>query len=85
MEAEFEVVDDLVYGHMIFDKSDEFHFCTALWTDEGIDFIDAADHLGPASGGDMMVFFLNDRRMGGITFSFAHLPSMRIGVEAVLC
>jgi len=48
MEAEFEVVDDLVYDHMIFDKSDEFHFCTALWTDEGIDFIDLADHLRPA-------------------------------------
>ncbi len=35
MESEFEVVDDLVYDFMIFDKSNDFHFCTTLRTEEG--------------------------------------------------
>jgi len=45
LEYEFEVVDDIVYDFMIFDKSNDFHFCTAVGTEEGVYFIDFADHL----------------------------------------
>ena len=38
MESEFEVVDDIVYDFMIFDKSNEFHFCTAVGAENGVYF-----------------------------------------------
>ena len=47
MESEFEVVDDIVYYFMIFDKSNDFRFCTAVGTEEGVYLIDFSDHPGP--------------------------------------
>ena len=82
MEAEFEVVDDLVYDHMIFDKSNDFHFCTAVGTEEGVYLIDFADHPGPAFGGHMAVLFLNDQRVGGIDTCLTHLSS--VGIRVVI-
>ncbi len=80
MESEFKVVYDIVYDFMIFDKSSDFHFCTAVGTEEGVEFIDFADHLSPAFGGHMAVLFLNDQRVGGIDTGLAHLFSVGIGV-----
>ncbi len=48
MEAEFEVADDIVYDSMIFDKSNDFHFCTALGTEEGAYLIDFAEQSPPS-------------------------------------
>ena len=48
MESEFEVVDDIVYYFMIFDKSNDFSFCTVVETEEGVYLIDFADHPGQA-------------------------------------
>jgi len=48
LESEFEVVDDIVYYFMIFDKSNDFRFCTVVGTEEGVYLIDFADHPGPA-------------------------------------
>ena len=47
LESEFEVVDDIVYYFMIFDKSNDFRFCTAVGTEEGVYLIDFTDHPGP--------------------------------------
>ncbi len=47
MESEFDVVDDIVYGFMIFDKSNDFHLCTAMGADEGVYLMDFADYPGP--------------------------------------
>ena len=80
MESEFEVVDDIVYDFMIFDKSNDFHFCTAVGTEDGVYLIDFADHLSPAFGGHMAVLFLNDQRVGGIDTGLTHLSSVGIGV-----
>ncbi len=55
MESEFEVVDDIVYDFMVFDKSNDFHFCTAMGTEEEVYLIDFADHPGPAFGGHIAV------------------------------
>jgi len=38
LESEFEVVDDIVYDFMIFDKSNDFHFCTAVGAEKGVYF-----------------------------------------------
>ncbi len=48
LEAEFEVVDDLVYDFMIFDKSNGFHFCTALGREEGVYLLDFAVQSRPS-------------------------------------
>jgi hypothetical protein len=66
LESEFEVVDDIVYDFMIFDKSNDFHFCTAVGTEEEVYLIDFADYLGPSFEGHRAVLFLNDQRVGGI-------------------
>jgi len=84
LESEFEVVDDVVYDFMIFDKSNDFHFCTAVGTEEGVYLIDLADHLGPAFGGHMAVLFLNDQRVEGIATGLAHLSSVGIGIKTVV-
>ena len=47
LESEFEVVDDIVYDFIIFAKNNDFHFCTAMETEEGVYLIDFADHPGP--------------------------------------
>ena len=48
LESEFEVADDSIHHRIISDKSDDFHLTLTVWTDEGIDFIDFADHLCPS-------------------------------------
>ncbi len=48
LEGEFEVADDSIHHRIISDKSDHFHLAMTVWTDEGIDFIDFADHLCPS-------------------------------------
>ena len=48
LEGEFEVADDSIHHRIISDKSDDFHLALTVWTDEGIDFIDFADHLCPS-------------------------------------
>jgi hypothetical protein len=63
LESEFEVVDDIVYDFMTFDKSNDFHFCAAVGTEEGIYFIDFADHFSPTPAGNKRGLFINDRRM----------------------
>ncbi len=84
MESEFEVVDDIVYDFMIFDKSNDFHFCTAVGTEEEVYFYDFTDYLGPTFGGHMAVLFLNDQRVGGRDTGLTHLSSVGIGVKTVV-
>ena len=85
MESEFEVVDDIVYEFMIFDKRNDFHFCTAVGTEEGVYLIDFGRNLDPAFGGHMAVLFLNDQRVGGESDSgLMHFSSVGIGVRTVV-
>ena len=48
LESEFEVVDDIVSDFLIFDKSNDFHFCLEVGAEEWGYLIDFADHPGPA-------------------------------------
>jgi len=80
LESEFEVVDDIVYDFMIFDKSNDFHFCTAVGREEGVYFIDFADHLCPAFGRHIIWLFFNDRGMGERRTGLAYLTPMTIGI-----
>lgn len=83
MESEFEVVDDIVYYFMIFDKSNDFHFCTAVGQRRGVYLIGFADHPGPAFGGQRVVFLRDDQRMRGRDSILAYLTSVGIGVIIV--
>jgi hypothetical protein len=74
LESECEVVDDIIYDFMIFHKSNGFHFCTAVGTEEQVYFIDFADLLGPGFEGHRAVLFLNDQRMGGIDTGLTLFP-----------
>jgi len=52
-KGQLKVINNPVYYRIISDKSNSLHLATALWTDQGIDLIDLADHGGqkePGSG-----------------------------------
>jgi len=49
MKGEFEVADNLVNDFMIIDKGDDVHLPTALWTQQGVNFIYFFYHLRPSS------------------------------------
>ena len=59
LESKFELSDDPVQCGIIGDEGDHSHLCTACRTEEGVYFIDFADHLGPASGRDIQVGLIN--------------------------
>jgi len=54
------VVDDAIDHGEIGKESDDLHLATALGAAQGIDFINLADHLGPAAAWDSRTLFLDD-------------------------
>ena len=46
------MVDDSVDHGIVSEERDDLHLSAALRADHRINFIDFADHLGPALGGD---------------------------------
>jgi len=74
LEAELEMADDLIDGLRVFDEGDDTHLASASRTQQRVYLINFADHLGPASGRDM-IFPFNDRRMEGRDSGLASLAS----------
>jgi hypothetical protein len=44
-----QYVDDLIDSFMIFDEGADVHLPSVAWTQQGIDFINLANHLSPPS------------------------------------
>ncbi len=61
LEAELEIVDDLIDGCGIFDEGNDLHLASTRRTDQWIHLVDLADHLGPAFGGHIVWLIFNDR------------------------
>ena len=49
-KGQLEVVDDAVHHGIVGEESDDLHRAPALRTDQRVNLIDLADHLGPALG-----------------------------------
>ena len=68
------IVDDGV----ISDEGDDSHLALALGTNQGIDLIDLAGHLGPAPPWDLPSLLLDDQELS--LLCLVHLSSVCIGV-----
>jgi len=49
-EGQFEVIDDPVHYGLVGKEGDDLHRAPALGTEHRVNFINLADHLGPALG-----------------------------------
>jgi len=81
-KAQLEVVDDFVHNRIVGEESDDLHCPPALRTDQGVDFIDFANHLGPAAAGDPRALLLDDDELAGRLLRLTHLAPVGIGVQA---
>ena len=78
------MADDPVNGLRLFDKRDGSHLATTCRTKQRVHLVNLADHLGPALGRHIVWLIFDDGGMGEPRGSLAHLPSVSIGVEAVV-
>jgi len=76
------MVDDSVHHGEIGEEGNDFHPALAFGTDEWVDFINLADHLGPAPAGNPRTSLLNDPELVAFWLFPPSLPPMSIGVEA---
>jgi hypothetical protein len=81
-KGQFEVVDDAVDHAVSGEKGDNLHPGTALRADHGINFIDLADHLGPAFGGDGAGLVVYDPE--SLAADLLGFPPMGVGIETVI-
>jgi hypothetical protein len=78
------MADDPVDDLRLFDKRDDSHPAATRRTDERIDSIDLADHIGPAFGWHKQRLFFNDRGRRERRVSLAYLPSVGIRVKSIV-
>jgi len=78
-----EVVDDAVHHGTVCDESYDAHFALALGTDQGVDFINFSDHLGPAAAWDSWAFILDKQELARRP-RITHLAPVGVSVEAVI-
>ena len=60
-KSQLEVVDDPVHHRELGDKGNDAYLAAALGTKQWVDFINLADHGGPAAAGDSRTFLLDDQ------------------------
>ena len=84
LECQLEMMDDPVDNLMVFDERDDPHPADAGWTQQRINFIHLADHLGPAFGRHIGGIIFYDERIRRISPCLTYLPPMGIGVEAAV-
>jgi len=65
LEAELEMVDDLIDNLRPFDKRYTSQLATTGRAQQRVHFIDLADHLGPAFGGHIVWLIFNERGREG--------------------
>ena len=59
-KCQLEVIDDPVHRVIVCDEGDDAHPAPASRTDQGVDFENLADHLGPEPAGDSLALLLNE-------------------------
>ena len=81
-KRQLEVVDDPVHSLIIGDEGDDLHRPSALGTDYRVDFINLANHLGPALGRDAPELVLNNPERTSLKARLLDLPPVGVGVQA---
>jgi len=84
-ESQLEVIDDPVHHGIVGEESNDLHRAPALRAEERVDLIHLTDHLCPALGRDGPELLLEYPEGGKPQACLFDLPSMGIGIEAVLC
>jgi hypothetical protein len=79
------VVDDSVHRREIREEGNDLHRAPAFRAKKRVDFVDLADHLGPALGRDAPELVLNNPERKSRKARLLDLPPMGIAVETVLC
>ena len=81
-KCHLQVIDDPVHHAVVGEESDDLHLPTALGAEQGIDFIDFTDHLGPAFGRETPELLLHPPERKRPKACLPDLPPMSIGVQA---
>jgi len=76
------VADDAIHHGIIGEESDDLRRAAAMRADHRINFIDFADHLGPALGGDGPELLLHNPESKRPEASLFDLPPVGVGVDA---
>jgi len=76
------VVDDAIDYREVAKEGDDLHRAPAVGAEQGIDFVDFTDHLGPAFGRDAPELVLDNPERKRPKARLLDLPSMGVGVEA---
>jgi len=76
------VIDDFVHNRIVGEERNDLHLAAALRTEEGINFINLTDHLGPALGGDVLELLLHHKERESLMARLLDLSPVGIGVEA---
>lgn len=84
-ERQLEVVDDTIDNREICKEGNDAHPAAALGTDKWVDFINLADHLGPAPAGNPWAFLLDNQETMLAVLRLAQFAPMSVGVQAELC
>ena len=85
LEVELEMAEDPVNGLRLFDKRDDSHLASRYRTKQRVNLIYFSDHLGPASGREMILPF-NDQEDGRARFRPGGAsPSLRQSFLYFLC
>jgi len=79
-KGQLEVGGDPVDDLRFFDKRDDSHLATTGGAQQRVNFIDLANHLGPAFGGHIVWLIFNDRARTECRGSLTYLASVGIGV-----
>jgi hypothetical protein len=83
-EGQLQVVDDAVDHGIVGEEGDNLHLALALRADHRVHFVDLADHLRPALGGDGSELVLHDQERKRGQIYLLDLPPVGIGIEPIV-
>ena len=83
-KGQLEVIDDSIHHGIVGEEGDNPHLSAALRADHRIDFIDFADHLSPAFGGDGSELLLHYPNRERLQVRLLDLPPVGVSVETVI-
>jgi hypothetical protein len=83
-KVQLQILYDPVHDRILREEGDDLHHAPAVRTEEWVNFINLADHLGPALGRNALQVFLDHPERRRIQTRLLDLASMGIGVKAII-
>ena len=84
LKFQLEMMDYPVHHGIVGEERDDLHRGTALGTEEGINFIDFADHPGLALGRRTPELLLHHPKRESLKARFPDLPPMDISIQPII-